>query len=204
MQDLSVLICEKLRVDPNLQLKKPIRGLNGFTASELITSLIYTSCMEDAAALLGYTVNPIKQCTKLVLMPHFSDRASTFGEGGGKAPWRYTLLKLIEYKHCSNCHEILPHTKFHSNISNSDALSAECSACKTFLEKARKLHIKDRTPSWSQPNQILQFYKNCPEGYHVDHIVPLRGKEVSGLHVLENLQYLTIEENLKKNNKFEF
>jgi len=49
---------------------------------------------------------------------------------------------------------------------------------------------------------IKQFYKNRPDGYQVDHIVPLNGKKVSGLHTRENLQYLTIEQNKIKNNKF--
>jgi len=58
------------------------------------------------------------------------------------------------------------------------------------------------TPSWSESTAIGEFYFNCPIGYHVDHIVHLQGLIVCGLHVLDNLQYLTEEENLTKSNAF--
>ena len=58
-----------------------------------------------------------------------------------------------------------------------------------------------RTPKWSEKDLIQQFYENCPDGYEVDHILPLQGKFVSGLHVLNNLQYLTSTENKSKGNK---
>jgi len=59
-----------------------------------------------------------------------------------------------------------------------------------------------RTPIWADLKAIKEFYTNCPAGMEVDHIVPMQGKNVSGLHVLSNLQYLTKSENAKKHNKF--
>lgn len=67
---------------------------------------------------------------------------------------------------------------------------------------ARKARVKEATPPWADIIAIERFYKKCPHGYHVDHIIPLRGKNVSGLHVLGNLQYLPAIENLRKGNRF--
>jgi hypothetical protein len=41
------------------------------------------------------------------------------------------------------------------------------------------------------------------EAWHVDHIIPLQGRNVSGLHVPSNLQVIRGEENMAKHNKFE-
>jgi len=60
---------------------------------------------------------------------------------------------------------------------------------------------KRRIPAWADLAAIKKVYKECPEGYHVDHIIPLQGENVSGLHIAENLQYLTPEENLSKGNR---
>jgi hypothetical protein len=60
-----------------------------------------------------------------------------------------------------------------------------------------------RIPGWADHTAIVAFYKACPEGYHVDHIIPLRGEVVSGLHVENNLQYLPAVENLRKYNRYE-
>jgi hypothetical protein len=39
--------------------------------------------------------------------------------------------------------------------------------------------------------------------FHVDHIIPLRGKKVSGLHVPQNIRVIPGVENMRKTNKFE-
>lgn len=67
----------------------------------------------------------------------------------------------------------------------------------------RRGRLKNATPSWCDMEAIKSFYRNCPDGYHVDHIIPLQGKNVSGLHVSWNLQYLPARENLSKGNRFE-
>jgi len=67
----------------------------------------------------------------------------------------------------------------------------------------RKFHIRRATPKWTDLSAIKNIYDNCPPGMHVDHIVPLRGKNVSGLHVPWNLQYLSAADNQRKNNKMQ-
>lgn len=71
---------------------------------------------------------------------------------------------------------------------------------------ANSIKYKNRkrvaTPKWADMEKINLIYANCPEGYHVDHVIPLNGTLVSGLHVENNLQYLTKEENMHKGNSY--
>jgi len=72
------------------------------------------------------------------------------------------------------------------------------------LKRAYETRLKQATPPWLTPEQkheMYLIYKNRPEGHHVDHRYPLNGKDICGLHVPWNLQYLPAAENLRKSNK---
>ena len=76
---------------------------------------------------------------------------------------------------------------------------------------ARKRHIRLATPKWltkQQKIEIRSFYEEAERlksttgvDYEVDHIIPIRGGIVSGLHVPWNLRVITAAENQTKNRK---
>jgi len=83
----------------------------------------------------------------------------------------------------------------------------------TSKQQARDAKKRQAMPNWLTPihlAQIQEMYdianaRTFQTGiqHHVDHIVPLQGDTVSGLHVPWNLQVLTAFENISKKNKFD-
>lgn len=78
-----------------------------------------------------------------------------------------------------------------------------------FIRPSRNANTRKRQaikqkafPKWADENAIKEVYKNCPKGYHVDHIIPLQGRLISGLHVHNNLNYLLPYDNVSKGNRF--
>jgi hypothetical protein len=74
---------------------------------------------------------------------------------------------------------------------------------------ARKSYIKQATPAWANKFFITEAYhlaklreKMLGGKWQVDHIIPLRGKIVSGLHVEHNLQVIPAQLNLTKHARF--
>lgn len=77
------------------------------------------------------------------------------------------------------------------------------------LKKKYELSRIKRFPNWADNNKIQIYYWMAQKltkifgiQYHVDHIIPLHGKLVTGLHHEKNLQILTQKENNNKYNKF--
>jgi hypothetical protein len=70
---------------------------------------------------------------------------------------------------------------------------------------ARRAKIVGATPLWADIDAIKDFYIAASafklytgQEYHVDHIVPIKGKTVCGLHVQNNLQLLLAKDNQSK------
>lgn len=81
-----------------------------------------------------------------------------------------------------------------------------------YIRKYQSSKIQ-RTPKWLSDFDKLKIEciysvaamltRHNGESWHVDHVIPLQGKLVSGLHVPSNLQVIRGTDNMVKLNKFE-
>jgi hypothetical protein len=136
----------------------------------------------------------------------------------------------METKKCSSCKKELSLLSFHKDKSRKDGYDNKCKCCtsiknnkwgqenkglslaKARLKEIRKMNGK-HVPDWLTDHDILAMkciYQvaamrnaNSDIRWSVDHIIPLNGKTVSGLHVPSNLQVIPLSENLSKRNTYE-
>ena len=123
------------------------------------------------------------------------------------------ILSLYNRKQCTVCKLVLTIDSFNANAAKQDNKAGSCKFCNSSYIKndsaryrdlsAQKRFLANTIISKKYKLEIAEIYKNCPKGFHVDHIVPINNDIVCGLHVPWNLQYLTIADNLVKSNKFE-
>jgi 5-methylcytosine-specific restriction endonuclease McrA len=78
--------------------------------------------------------------------------------------------------------------------------------------RKRQASLLKRTPKWLTDFDNMKMKclyqlavmrtRDSGEDWHVDHIIPLQGKLVSGLHVPSNLRVVPAAYNISKNNSF--
>lgn len=117
--------------------------------------------------------------------------------------------------HCKSCHSAYRTAHYRKDPSREQIVAREwrqrnhaAKAADTAGYRAKK---RKAMPPWADASAIKRFYeaaayltKISGEPWHVDHVVPLRGRLVSGLHVQTNLQLLPGRENQRKGNRLVF
>lgn len=128
--------------------------------------------------------------------------------------WRVELLSKLGYRRCHRCTIDKPILEgFYNSINSRDGKSWHCKDCAKELNKAqretnpeiikasnrkRKAVINGSLDAGANLDLIKLIYKNCPIGYHVDHIIPV---SKDGKHHENNLCYLPALLNMRKGSK---
>jgi len=123
-------------------------------------------------------------------------------------------------KECKSCKQTKSRSDFYPNFTTKDGLYTVCKTChkaKTAAYKktaipAKSVSVPNRcVPPWLTDSDWQEIKATYLQAVHltaatgsrfvVDHIYPLRGATVSGLHVPSNLRVVSEQENRKKHNK---
>lgn len=224
-EDLTVQLLSKLGLKYDSIARKAWGGKSPILFGDLIHSIFVQGTIPKTAKALGVGEQTLNRTISDKFIPIFGNLT------GGGDTWKLTFLDYLGLQNCSDCKNLLPFSEYHKDSSSRNGICRVCKTCRVVRnaenykkectkESHTRSYIKNkeaikarnalyraqidlRVPTWSDRVEIALVFKGCPEGYHVDHIIPMRGELVCGLHVSENLQYLSEADNIRKSNSFD-
>lgn len=219
MQQVKESIYKNLNLNPTSIFAPKYGKLPAIYIADIVDALLIYGTGPKAISSLGRGERTFNKYIKQ-LFPNVKL------QGGGET-WAWYLISQSDYKYCGSCGSYKLRKFFGKDQSTSDNLCVKCQDCRKvsnakwyknnkdyhvdYVEShraeynarnaKRRALLLERTVKWANLQEIEKFYINCPKGFHVDHYYPLQGENVCGLHVLENLQYLSAKDNMSKGNK---
>lgn len=168
-----------------------------------------------------------KVCSKCGISKRVTEYSKHSGQKSGLRPDCKECYKLTRRKHYEINKNVILNKNKEWLLNNPDKKNQYIS---TYISGTRKEYLKSKrehllpinrfysakhrfiknrnTPLWANEFVIKQIYLDCHLisemtgiKHHVDHIIPLKGKKVSGLHVENNLRIIPASENLIKSSK---
>jgi hypothetical protein len=116
---------------------------------------------------------------------------------------REEVLNRLNTKRNNNREEYRNYMNTYRNT-NKDKIRMYNANYRAIKLKATPNWLTEEDHKWIQwiYTQAMRLSEYTGIPHHVDHIHPLRGKNICGLHTPKNLQILTADENRRKNNRF--
>lgn len=223
--ELMEKICAHFNINKNTEVKRKFGKLPAYTYNDILSRILqYNDTRTPITVIFPEMTRPTSSA---MLKKAFPNKLNT------KQSWISYLLLSIGMKYCSSCRELKTLDCYSVDNNTYSKIRDCCKVCDSFANKlhrqenvehykiakhehyinnkakyyAKKLkranHIRQATPSWANIEKMNYIYKNAPKGYHVDHIIPINGNNVCGLHTEHNLQYMLAADNISKGNIFD-
>lgn len=204
------LFISKLSELYNRKVTDVVKKAHGASVSITFGELCALIYEKDTVSAICNELSMTSNTLRRGLHNAFPDLAESKHNG---TVWRVELLFLLGYRRCMYCKVDKSLDEFYNSTSDKGGKSYSCKVCAQEANKIqrverpeiikasnrkRKAIVRNALASDADLDLIKNIYKNCPKGYHVDHIIPI---SKGGLHHEDNLCYLPAILNMQKQAK---